>query len=213
METSGFGVAAALRLAGISYPQLDYWAKTGLVQPSIQQAAGRGTRRVYSFDDLVALRVVAQLLSTGISLPKVRKATAYLKQHSERPLSHLALISDGERILALTDDPAKMVEATAHGQVVVALDVAPIRRHLEQGVSEISAPRKLPLRFRGRTYEVMLTPDLEAGGFTITVPDLPGCISEADTIAEARRMAKDAIGGWLEVSSGATSRRRRRAAQ
>jgi DNA-binding transcriptional MerR regulator len=213
METSGFGVGAALRLAAISYRQLDYWAKTGLVAPSIRQADGRGSRRVYSFHDLVALRVVAQLLSTGISLPKVRKATEYLKQHAERPLSTLALISDGKRILALTDDPAKMIEATAHGQVIVAIDVAPIRRHLEQGVTEISAPRKLELRVRGHTYEVVLAPDLEAGGFTITVPELPGCISEADTIPEARRMARDAIGGWLAVSFGAPLPQRRRRAQ
>lgn len=212
METSGFGVAASLRLAGISYPQLDYWAKTGLVPPSIRQATGRGSRRVYSFDDLVALRVVARLLSTGISLPKVRKATRYLKQREERPLSTLALISDGKRILALTDDPAKMIEATANGQVIVAIDVTPIRRNLELGVSEISAPRKLELRVRGRAYEVVLTPDLEAGGYTITVPELPGCITEADTVPEARRMARDAIGGWLDVSFGGTPRRRLRGA-
>ena len=213
MEMSGFGVAAALRLAAISYRQLDYWAKTGLVPPSIRQATGRGSRRVYSFHDLVALRVVAQLLSTGISLPKVRKAAEYLKRHGERPLATLALISDGRRIVALTDDPAKMIEATANGQVVVAIDVTPIRRNLEQGVTAISAPRKLALRVRGRTYEIVLTPDLEMGGYTITVPELPGCISEADTVPEARRMARDAIEGWLDVSSGAVPRRRRRAAQ
>jgi predicted RNase H-like HicB family nuclease len=106
-----------------------------------------------------------------------------------------------------------MIEATAHGQVIVAIDVAPIRRHLEKGVTEISAPRKLEVRVRGRTYEVVLAPDLEAGGFTITVPELPGCISEADTIPEARRMARDAIEGWLVVPSGATSPQRRRHAQ
>ena len=63
MQTSRFGVAAALHLAAISYRQLDYWAKTGLVSPSIREANGRGSRRVYSFLDLVALRVVAQLLA------------------------------------------------------------------------------------------------------------------------------------------------------
>ena len=129
-------------------------------------------------------------------------------------MATLALISDGKRILALTDDPAKMIEATAHGQVVVAIDVTPIRRHLERVVTEISAPRKLVMRIRVRTYEVVLTPDLEAGGYTITVPELPGCVSEADTVPEARRMARDAIEGWLDVASGATTTiRRRRTAQ
>jgi predicted RNase H-like HicB family nuclease len=124
----------------------------------------------------------------------------------EHPLSRIALVADGKRVLARTDDPTRMVEATGAGQVVISVDVSPIRRQLEASVSEMSSQRELKVRVRGRSYRVLLTPDLEAGGFTITVPELPGCISEADTVPEARGMARDAIEGWLEAAN--TERRR-----
>jgi hypothetical protein len=76
----------------------------------------------------------------------------------------LPRITDGNRILALTEDPQKMIEATAEGQVVFAIDVAPIVRTLEDKVTEIGAPREIDVRARRRTYRAVLTPDLEAGG-------------------------------------------------
>lgn len=215
MTSKGFSSRVVLALTGITYRQLDYWARTGLVRSSVRQAAGRGSRRVYSFGDLVAFRVVAQLFGAGASLQAVRRAVQYLKRHTERPLSTLALITDDKRILALTEDPRKMIEATANGQVVIAIDVAPIVRHLEAGVTEIGAPREIGVRVRGREYRVVLTPDLEAGGYAIQVPELPGCFSEADTIAEARRMTREAIALWLDADEGlrkaGAARERRRA--
>ncbi len=202
MASTGFSSKVVLELTGVTYRQLDYWARTGLVRSSIRQAAGRGSRRVYSFKDLVAFRVVAQLLGAGASLQAVRRAVQYLKRHAERPLSTLALVTDGKRILALTDDPRKMIEATANGQVVIAIDVVPIVRRLKAGVTEIGAPREIGMRVRGREYRVVLTPDLEAGGYAIEVPELPGCFSEADTIAEARRMVREAIALWLDADEG-----------
>jgi len=70
---------------------------------------------------------VARLLGAGASFRAVRRAVQYLRRHTDRPLSKLALITDGQRILALTEDPQRMIEATAEGQVVIAIDVAPIR--------------------------------------------------------------------------------------
>lgn len=210
MGRPGFGVAAVLKLTGVSYRNLDYWARTGLVRSSIRQAHGKGSRRVYAFEDLVALRLVRKLRHAGVPLQAIRRAVRYLQAHVDGPLSKIALVADGKRILTLTDDPTKMVEATAEGQVVIAIDVAPIRRRLEAGVSELSALRNVTVRLRGRTYRVTLTPDLESGGFTITVPALPGCISESDTVSEARQMAQDAIEGWLDAKS---SRPRRLAAR
>jgi antitoxin HicB len=165
---------------------------------------------VYSFEDLVALRVVARLRAASVPLQAVRRALRYLKRHAHRPLNTLALVPDGKTILVLTDDPKKTVEASAQGQVVISLDVAPIRRHLEQGVSELGAPREISLRVRGKAYRLVLTPDLEAGGFTVEVPELPGCNTEGDTVADSRAAAREAISGWLEVDSA--QRRRGRAA-
>jgi len=208
MSAVGFGSAVALKLTRVTYRQLDYWARTGLVGSSIRQAAGHGSRRVYSFQDLVALRVVARLLEAGVSLQAVRRAVEYLKRHSDRPLNTLALAGQGSRVYVLADDPSKMIEATAQGQVVIALDVEPIVRELRADVTELSATREIEVRARGRSFRVVLTPDLEAGGYTIEVPELPGCITEADTLPEARRMARAAVEAWLAAAAADPTRRR-----
>lgn len=200
MDRKGFGVAAVLRLTGVSYRNLDYWASTGLVRSSIRPAAGKGTRRVYAFEDLVALRLVRKLREAGIPLQAIRRAVRYLQAHVDRPLTTLALVADGKRILALTEEPRRMVDATSEGQVVIAVDVAPIRRRLEVSVTQLSAQREVSVRFRGRVFRVVLTPDLEVGGFSIEVPELPGCFSQADDTRDAIRMAREAIGLWIEAS-------------
>jgi predicted RNase H-like HicB family nuclease/DNA-binding transcriptional MerR regulator len=210
MSATGFGARAVLSLTGISYRQLDYWARTGLVGSSIRQAAGRGSRRVYSFPDLVALRVVGQLREAGVSVQTIRKAVAYLKRHAERPLSTLNLIGLGKKVFALTDDPSRLVEATASGQVVLTISVESLARNLEKGVTEISAPRYVTVRAHGRSYQAVFTPDLEAGGYTVEVPELPGCITEGDDLAEAKRMTKEAIELWLSVAEPQKARSRAR---
>ncbi len=211
MGRRGFGVAAVLTLTGASYRMLDYWARTSLVRSSIRQAAGKGTRRVYAFEDLVALRLVRRLRDAGIPLQAIRRAVRYLQAHADRPLSTLALIADGRRILALTDDPRRLIDATMEGQVVIAVDVAPIRQSLEADVTELSAPRDIPVRVRGGSYRAVLSPDLEGGGYGIEVPELPGCFSQADDRREAARMAREAIELWLDADAGAREGVRRRA--
>ena len=206
MNASGFGSKVVLDLTGITYRQLDYWARTRLVGASIRQATGPGSRRVYSFEDLVALRVIARLLDAGVSLQAVRRAVEYLKRHTERPLATLGLIAKGKRVFALTEDPTKMIEATAQGQVVIAIDVEPIVKNLQAEVTQLSATREIDVRARGRGYRAVLTPDLEAGGYTIEVPELPGCITEADAFSEAKRMAREAIEAWLDVAAPQTVR-------
>src|SRR6267143_2066633 len=180
-------------------------SRIGAVPESSQDG---GSRRVYSFQDLVALRVVARLLDAGVSLQAVRRAVEYLKQHADRPLSTLGLIAKGNRVFALMGSSSKMIESTAEGQVVIAIDVEPIERDLRSDVTELSAAREIGVPVQGRSYRAVLTPDLKAGGYTIEVPELPGCITEADTLVEARRMARDAIQAWLDVAAPQSAHRR-----
>lgn len=209
---SGFSADVTRRVVGISYRQLDYWDKTGLIRPSVQRARGRGSRRLYSFEDLVELRVVARLLAAGIHLPTVRKATRYMRQHFTdvvRPLARLALQTDGKRVLVSATDGRHLVDASADGQIVIAVAVAAIVRDLESRVTELRATREIVVRVRGRSYSVVLTPNLEVGGFSIQVPALPGVVTEADSVTEARAMTIDAIQLWLGASVRGAKQRAR----
>ena len=203
MEPTGFNADIVQRLTGITYRQLDYWDTTALVRPSIRSAQGKGSRRVYSFQDVVEVRVVSRMLASGVSLPTVRKAVRYLTQHFDhvaRPLAQLTLVADGKRVLVKMEDGPHMIDATAGGQVVISVAVAAIAEELKKTVVELSAPRETVFKLRGRTYLAILTPDLEAGGFTVEVPELPGVITEADTVSEARRLARDAAAIWLDAA-------------
>jgi DNA-binding transcriptional MerR regulator/predicted RNase H-like HicB family nuclease len=202
LQRPGFSAEVARRLAKVSYRQLVYWDETGLVRPSIQKARGKGSRRVYGFEDIVELRVVASLLHVGIKLPAVRKAARYLATHyaqATRPLAQLALVADGSRILVRGSDGKSLVDATAGGQILITVPVGVIAGELERTVTDLRAPRKLPFKVGGTEYVAVLTPDLEVGGFTIVVPELPGVITEADSLAEARRNVVEAASLLLDV--------------
>jgi DNA-binding transcriptional MerR regulator/predicted RNase H-like HicB family nuclease len=206
----GFSADVARRAVGITYRRLDYWDKTGLLRSSIKQAHGKGSRRVYSFEDLVELRVVAGLLAIGVSLPAVRKAARYVRQHFAnlvRPLARLTLVVDGKSILVRATDNKHLLDATAAGQMVISFAVAPIAQALRGKVTELQAPRKVNVRVGGRSYVAVLTPDLAVGGYSIEVPELPGVITEADTIEEARKMTADAVRLWLSATASAPKRR------
>jgi DNA-binding transcriptional MerR regulator len=203
MDLGAFSADVARSIVGITYRQLDYWDKTGLIRPSVQRAKGRGSRRLYSFEDLVELRVVAKLLAAGVSLPAVRKAARYLRQHFTdvvRPLARLAVQADGKRVLVSTTDGKHLIDATAGGQVVITVAIAPIVKDLRERVTELRTQRELTVKVRGHAYTAVLTPDLEVGGFTVQVPELPGLVTEADTLSEARVMVADAVALWLDTA-------------
>jgi len=98
IEAVGYRGVTACAAAGITYRQLDYWARTGLVVPSVRDASGSGTQRLYSFRDIVVLKVVKRLLDAGVSLQNIRKAIATLRQWGEEDLATMTLISDGTTV-------------------------------------------------------------------------------------------------------------------
>lgn len=196
--SSAFNHVSVERIAGVTHRQLVHWDKTGLVRPSLRQASGRGSRRVYAFDDVVEIRVVATLREAGVSLQAIRKAVQFLRRHHAqlvRPLANLTFITDGKRVFTLTDDPAFVVDASGGGQVAfTVILIGKLVRKLASAVSVISAPREAKIKIRnGATYKAILTPDLEVGGYTVEIPDIPGCVTEGDTLEDARAMAKEAI--------------------
>jgi DNA-binding transcriptional MerR regulator len=133
MSEPGFRVPEVIRLVGITYRQLDYWARTDLVTPSIRDAKGSGTQRLYSFQDLVTLRVIKSLLDTGVSLQRVRKAVEHL-QSMERPIAGVTLMSDGHGVYE-AHSPEAVIDLLQRGQGVFAIAVDKVWDELEGRVA------------------------------------------------------------------------------
>ena len=119
-ETDGYRVPEVCKVIGISYRQLDYWARTGLVTPSVREAGGSGTQRLYSFQDLVQLKVIKRLIDAGISLQRVRKAIQYLRQNKSNGPSGVTLMSDGVSIYACESED-EIIDLVKRGQGVFAI--------------------------------------------------------------------------------------------
>jgi DNA-binding transcriptional MerR regulator len=133
----GFRGPQACAIVGITYRQLDYWARTGLVRPELQDAKGSGTQRLYSFTDLVHLRVIKSLLDTGVALPKIRKAIRYIADELKTPLENVTLMSDGRSIYAATSD-SEIVDLLRKGQGVFAIALGKVYGELKGAVGRIA---------------------------------------------------------------------------
>jgi DNA-binding transcriptional MerR regulator len=139
---SGYRGPQVCKIVGISYRQLDYWTTTKLVTPSVRDAEGSGSQRLYSFEDIVRLRIIKNLLDTGISLQKIRKAMDYVRDRGY-DLRHLTLMSDGDKVHAL-DDQRQMFDILKQGQGVFAIAVDPLYTELEAEVTRFPAERAQP---------------------------------------------------------------------
>jgi DNA-binding transcriptional MerR regulator len=136
----GYRVPEVCRIVGITYRQLDYWARTGLVTPSIRDATGSGSQRVYSFRDLVTLKVVKNLLDTGVSLQRVRAAIDHLRR-MDRPPHGVTLMSDGRGIYE-AHSPEAVVDLLRGGQGVFAIAVDQVWRDLESSLARRPTRRR-----------------------------------------------------------------------
>ncbi|WKZ82865.1 MAG: MerR family transcriptional regulator [Acidimicrobiia bacterium] len=128
----GYRAPQVCNVVGISYRQLDYWARTDLLRPSLAAANGSGTQRMYSFGDIVQLRVVKRLLDAGMSLKKIRQAMDLLREQldSDTPLTDVTLLSDGNTIYA-AHSADEVVDVFRRGQGVFGIAVGPVQAELE----------------------------------------------------------------------------------
>lgn len=139
--TVGYRGPIAARAAGITYRQLDYWARTGLVQPSVRSAAGSGSQRLYSFRDILVLKVVKRLLDTGVSLQQIRVAVDVLRQRGVEDLAQITLISDGASVYECTS-PEEVVDLVQGGQGVFGIAVGRVWREVEGTLSSLPSERE-----------------------------------------------------------------------
>ncbi len=129
MAMTGFRGPQVCKIVGISYRQLDYWARTDLIRPSIADARGSGTQRLYSYRDLVELKVIKHLLDAGISLRTARKAIEYLREHLGEELASASLVINGSRSL-LARSGEEVVDLVRQGQGV--LNILPLAGMIEE---------------------------------------------------------------------------------
>ncbi len=197
-----FNTKTVVALTGLTTRRIDYWDRTHFIKPSLREAAGYGSGRLYSFEDIVQFKVAKTLLDKGISLQKMRKAIIYLKKNFpdvKKPLAQMRFITDGEKIFKISNDGRVILDVLAHGQMVFALALGEIIEQLKGEVKNISQERKYKVSVKGKVYDVILHPDTEDGGYWVECPSLPGCDSQGDTVEESLEMIRDAIKGHLEV--------------
>jgi DNA-binding transcriptional MerR regulator len=133
---TGYRGPTACRAAGITYRQLDYWARTGLVEPSVRPASGSGTQRLYSFRDILVLKVVKRLLDTGVSLQQIRAAVRHLHERGVDDLAQITLMSDGASVYECTSAD-EVIDLVQGGQGVFGIAVGRVWREVEGTLSEL----------------------------------------------------------------------------
>jgi DNA-binding transcriptional MerR regulator len=134
----GYRGPTACTAAGITYRQLDYWARTGLVEPSVRAAQGSGSQRLYSFRDILVLKVVKRLLDTGISLQQIRAAVAHLRSRGTDDLAKVTLMSDGVSVYECTSSD-EVVDLLQGGQGVFGIALGRIWQEVDGTLAEMPA--------------------------------------------------------------------------
>jgi len=130
----------ASRIVGVSLRQLQYWDEQDFIRPSVQLADGRGTKRLYSFNDLICLKVVKDLTRHGFNLQKIRRCVKPLKENSsqtEQPLESLRYLTDGEDLFVITSDRQKILAAMKR-EFVLSLGIGSLVRELDRQVRRVA---------------------------------------------------------------------------
>lgn len=204
LASEAFNSKQSLSLTGISPKQLVYWDKKGIVKPSMSPASGRGSRRLYSYKDLLGLMTVKNLKGTGFSLQKIRRCVSFLRRRLpdvSQPLWFCRLIACGETIYLARDEAVYVDTLKRPGETAVReiIDIGMFDRQLRDRVVKLVAKRVVEVSVGDFTYQVETEPDEEEGGYVATVAGLPGCITDGDTLEEVIENARDAIECWLEA--------------
>ncbi len=137
---AGYRGPTACNAAGITYRQLDYWARTGLVEPTVRGASGSGTQRLYSFRDILLLKVIKRLLDAGISLQQIRTAVQHLRKRGTDDLTRVTLMSDGATVYECTSND-EVIDLLQGGQGVFGIAIGGVWREIEGSLAELPSER------------------------------------------------------------------------
>jgi len=200
--TNSFNSKTVSKILQIPIRVVDYWDRTNFIKPSVHEASGYGSMRLYSFTDLIQFKVAKFLRDQGLSLQKIRKSLNYLRKHLpeiEKPLAQLRFLTDGETIFILTNKDREIIDTLKKGQYVLAIAIGELIIDLKGKTSKITTDRVYTVNVLKKQFKVILRLDLEAGGYWIECPELQGCSSQGGSVEEALDMIRDAIRERLEI--------------
>ena len=141
MKNQTFSGNQAAAIVGITYRQLDYWARTNLIRPTAADATGSGTRRQYTYKDLLELKVVKKLLDSGIKLTSVRDVFAYMREHVDTEISSAHIVIDGSSVILCDGD--NLVDVVRHGQGVLnVLPLSGVKDEVDRNIISLEALRE-----------------------------------------------------------------------
>ena len=141
-EQVGYRGPTACAAAGITYRQLDYWARTGLVEPTVRSATGSGSQRLYSFRDILILKIIKRLLDAGISLQQIRTAVQHLTERGTDDLTRVTLMSDGASVYECTSND-EVIDLLQGGQGVFGIAIGGVWREIEGTLAELPSERTI----------------------------------------------------------------------
>jgi DNA-binding transcriptional MerR regulator len=136
----GYRGPTACNAAGITYRQLDYWARTGLVEPTVRPATGSGTQRLYSFRDVLLLKVIKRLLDAGVSLQQIRTAVQHLRRRGTDDLTEVTLMSDGASVYEC-HTAGEVIDLLQGGQGVFGIAIGGVWREIEGSLAQLPSER------------------------------------------------------------------------
>lgn len=139
-EDTGYRGPTASAAAGITYRQLDYWARTGLVEPTVRSAAGSGSQRLYSFRDILLLKIVKSLLDAGVSLQQIRTAIDHLRNRGVADLTQVTLMSDGASVYECRSAD-EVIDLLQGGQGVFGIAIGGVWREVQGKLLELPSER------------------------------------------------------------------------
>ncbi|HSI26134.1 MAG TPA: MerR family transcriptional regulator [Aeromicrobium sp.] len=141
-EDTGFRGPTACNAAGITYRQLDYWARTKLVEPTVRSAGGSGTQRLYSFKDILLLKIIKRLLDAGVSLQQIRIAVDHLRTRGTDDLTQVTLMSDGASVYECRS-AEEVVDLLQGGQGVFGIAVGGVWKEIEGTLLQLPSEKAI----------------------------------------------------------------------
>ncbi|MEE9487519.1 MAG: MerR family transcriptional regulator [Candidatus Brocadiales bacterium] len=165
---ANFNTKAVCSVIGITPRQVQYWDETDFIKPTIRQATGHGSSRLYSFLDLVQMRVAKALLDGGVSLQKIRKSLEFLRAHAPQvksPLAEMRFITDGDTVFVLTKDRDKIVDALSGGQLVFSIALGDLVKELNGKVQKFVVKKEKVVKINGSELTIQLESNTEGFGF------------------------------------------------